>query len=98
MTIPDDYLRLDMWEALKDIPNIEEYNCPHAWFCDCGTVTGTEQLIYFCHWCGKKSGSNECKECGHDIGLHNAPHGKDNAYICLSVFPTFCGCKEFKGF
>jgi len=52
--IPDNYLRLDMWEELKDIPNIEEYSCPHSWWCDCGTVSECEPLIYFCNWCWKR--------------------------------------------
>ncbi len=38
----------------------------------------------------------ECTHCGHHKSLHHFPHGKDNAYICLSVFPTFCDCKEFE--
>ena len=62
--IPDIYLRTDIWEmfeAFPDIENIEEYNCPHSWWCDCGTVTGTEQRIYFCNWCWKKSGGDEGK-------------------------------------
>ncbi len=40
--------------------------------------------------------SDCCRECGHEEYLHHSPHGKDNAYICLSIFPTFCGCKEFE--
>jgi len=40
--------------------------------------------------------ANYCRFCYHEEGLHNFPHGKDDAYICLSVFPTFCGCKKFK--
>jgi len=55
--IPEDYLRNDMWVMLQDFPkieNIEEYNCPHQWWCDCGTDCNGAPLIYFCHWCCKK--------------------------------------------
>ena len=56
--IPNDYLRSDIWDMFHNefpnIENIEEYNCPHQWWCDCGTVSKCEPLIYFCHWCMKR--------------------------------------------
>lgn len=37
-----------------------------------------------------------CKYCKHEKSLHYYPHGKDNVYICLSIFPTFCNCKYYE--
>jgi len=67
--IPDDYLRYDIYEVIKHLPNIEEYNCPHQWWCDCGTVSECEPLIYFCHWCWKQRLDYEKK----DIKLMSEP-------------------------
>lgn len=101
--IPDDYLRQDLWDMFYDkfpkIENIEEYTCKHLLTRDCGTGN---DCPYFCSYCLKKVEPSEyiqkpiCVDCGHSECLHNFPHGKDNAYVCLSIFPTFCSCKEYK--
>jgi hypothetical protein len=53
--IPDDYLRLDMWDIFdKEFPqieNIEQYACNHYWVTDCATG---EEIPWYCIYCWKK--------------------------------------------